>query len=256
MCSDVRTRYSEPFCEIRRQMSQMVLCGGKNTPERRLLFETSLYHLIYAIVSGFPPEKIKQAAFNMNRKKLHAIDDMIRYINKNFRRKITLDTLAKASGYNSNYVSQLFRSYMGITFYDYLTRVRLREATRDLSQSGKKIVDIALEHGFSDLKAFNIAFGKTFQKSPTEYRRQLDMENCKYDLNFKKEFISVDDPLVNSRLEEYSMYRDQQEVTSQQLSAGLREIGSRTREMSEALRNMYLELSGISNRAEQALKKQ
>lgn len=255
VCSDAHTRYSEPFCEIRRQMSQMVLSSGKVAPETRLLFEMSLYHLIYTIVSCFPPEKIKRAAFNMNRKKLHAIDDMIRYINKNFCRKITLDTLAKASGYNSSYVSQLFRSYMGITFYDYLTRVRLREATRDLSQSDKKIVDIALEHGFSDLKAFNIAFGKTFQKSPTEYRKQLDMESCKYDLTFKKEFVAVDDALVNSRISEYCSIQRQEKESESSLPDELKEIGSRTREMSDILRSAYLELSGITDRVEAALKK-
>lgn len=201
--TDNGNREDASFKLIRKNLSEMLLCAGKAEPENKLLFESSFYSLMHTIIALFPPREIQSAHFRINQKKLDVIEKMSRYIDKNYRKKISLDTLAKESGYNPSYVSQLFKSYLGINFYDYLTRIRLREATRALSQSEKKILDIALDNGFSDLKSFNSLFKETFQKSPTEYRRQLNTEHSKHDILFKKEFISTEDSLVNHKLAEY-----------------------------------------------------
>lgn len=198
--STKETRNNKPFKLIRTYLSQMILCCNKEASEQKLLFESSFYSLMHTISLNFPPKEIHSATFMINQKKLTAIDKMVKYIDKNYKKKITLDKLTKESGYNSSYVSQLFKSYLGINFYDYLTRIRLREATRELSRSENKILDIALENGFPDIKAFNSTFKDNFGKSPTEYRRQLNSENRKNDINFKKHFAPIDDETVNNKL--------------------------------------------------------
>jgi AraC-like DNA-binding protein/quercetin dioxygenase-like cupin family protein len=202
------TRNNKPFVLIRAYLSELMLYCNKKDPEQKLLFESSFYSLVHTVVSHFPPEEIKSAAFMLNQKKFNAIDKMTKYISKNYKKKITLDKLAKESGYNRSYVSQVFKSYLGINFYDYLTRVRLKEATRELSQTDGKILDIALENGFPDMKAFNSTFKENFGKSPTEYRRQLNTENRKHDFNFKKEFVPINDQSVNDKLLGYMSYKD------------------------------------------------
>jgi AraC-like DNA-binding protein/quercetin dioxygenase-like cupin family protein len=198
------TRNEKPFVLIREYLSKMIICCNKNDAEQKLLFESSFYSLLHTIILHFSPKEIQSATFMTNQKKFDAISRMIKYINKNYKKKITLDKLAKESGYNSSYVSQLFKSYLGINFYDYLTRIRLREATLELSQSENKILEIALENGFPDIKAFNSAFKENFGKSPTEYRKQLNSENRKNDINFKKQFILADDEEVNNKLITYT----------------------------------------------------
>lgn len=112
----------------------MILYFNKEKSENKLLFDSAFYSLLRTIVSYFPPTKIKSKSFIKNEKNLNAINKMIKYIDKNYKKKITLENLAKESGYNSNYVSQFFKMNLGINFYDYLTRIRLREATRQLNQ--------------------------------------------------------------------------------------------------------------------------
>lgn len=241
------TKNNESFMLIREYLSKMILCSNKNNPEQKLLFESLFYSLLHIIISNFPPKEIKSAAFKVNQKNLDAMNKMIKYINKNFKRKITLEKLAKESGYNSSYVSQLFKSCLGINFYEYLTRVRLREATRELSQSEDKISEIALEYGFPDVKAFGTTFKENFGKSPTEYRRQLNNENRKNDIDFKKEFISVQDEAVNNKLLKYvsnrniNLHEDNQKrnVFSSnnmtQLTEFMKETSNRLKELSEEL---------------------
>jgi AraC-like DNA-binding protein len=202
------TRNNKAFVLIRAYLSELMLCCNKKQPEQKMLFESSFYSLLHTVISNFPPKEIQSAAFMLNQKKFNAIDKMIKYINKNYKKKITLDKLAKESGYNSSYVSQVFKSYLGIDFYDYLTRVRLREATCELSRTDNKILDIALENGFPDMKAFNSTFKENFGKSPKEYRSQLNSENRKNDINFKREFIPVDDEAINNKLQDYILRKD------------------------------------------------
>ena len=57
-----------------------------------------------------------------------------------------------------------FKNQVGINFYDYLTRIRVREATLELCSTDNTVLDVAHSHGFPDVKAFNTAFRKTFGK--------------------------------------------------------------------------------------------
>lgn len=234
------TRNREPFRIIRKDLARMLKCANQTAPEYRLMFESSFYELLQTIIAYFPPNEIQSAAFKINQKKLKTIDKMCHYIDKNYQKKISLDTLAKESSYNKSYISQLFKSYLGINFYDYLTRVRLKEATRALSQSQKKILDVALDNGFSDLKAFNSVFKETFQKSPTEYRRQLNEDNCRHDTLFKKEFISVEDSLVNEKLTSY-------ESGSLLSRSDCNSTSERTLEIDRIAKNLSTTLNRLSN---------
>ena len=194
------------FGRLRRDLAQMMIRAEDGAPEGRLLFELALHDLLYTMVSEFPPVRLQSAAYKASHKLMASVSYMIKYINKNYHKKLSLDILARESGYNAGYVSQLFKNYVGINFYDYLTRIRLREATRALSQSDKTILEIALDHGFSDLKSFNSNFKENFKKSPTEYRKLLNTENRGNDLFFKQKFLEAGDPLVSEKLHEYQKY--------------------------------------------------
>ena len=206
ICSAGAPQKQDIFGRIRRDLAWMMLEAEREAPQSRLLFELAFFDLLYTMVSEFPPERMQSAAFKANQKQMDSVNKMIKYINKNYYKKLSLDTLARESEYNEGYVSQLFKNYVGINFYDYLTRIRLREATRALSQSDKTILEIALDHGFSDLKSFNSNFKENFKKSPTEYRKLLNTENRGNDLFFKQKFLEAGDPLVSKKLHEYLKY--------------------------------------------------
>lgn len=191
-CSNNKSRDEKPFRLIRSYLSEMILCSNKETIGQRLHFESTYYALLYTIVSYFQPKEIPATVYLHNEDRIDAISKMLRYIDKNYMQKITLNDLSQLSQYDRNYISQLFKAQLGINFHDYLTRIRLRNATLEL-KTDKNISDIALDNGFSDVKAFNRAFKSNFQKTPTEYRMQLNDNIIEIDTRFKKEFIPFDD---------------------------------------------------------------
>ncbi|MFR6092240.1 MAG: helix-turn-helix domain-containing protein [Faecalibacterium prausnitzii] len=100
------------------------------------------------------------------------VQQMIQYIEKHYQEKVMLNSLAEQMGYNPSYLSQLFRDNVGVNFYDYVTRKRLRSQYLPCSRP-TKILDIAADSGFQDIKAFNTKFKEVFGRTPSEYRRSL-----------------------------------------------------------------------------------
>ena len=51
-------------------------------------------------------------------------------------KRLELEDIAKIGGYNVAYTSQFFKRQMGISFVDYVLRLRLRDATTQLTSYG------------------------------------------------------------------------------------------------------------------------
>ena len=109
---------------------------------------------------------------------MSTFDKMIAYIDENYQQKIELEDIAKIGGYNVNYTSQFFKRQLGVSFLEYVLRLRLREATVRLVNSNDGVAHIASSCGFADIKAFNVAFKKHFHTTPSEYRKHDWAAGC------------------------------------------------------------------------------
>jgi AraC-like DNA-binding protein len=131
------------------------------------------------------------------------MEKILAYVEENYQEKITLQDLSHLCQYNPSYLSVYFKNHVGVNFYDYLTRIRVREATFELCSTNNTVLDVANRHGFPDVKAFNIAFRKTFGKAPMEYRQQILEEDRGKELMEKRTFLPVTDETVNRKLAQY-----------------------------------------------------
>ncbi len=73
---------------------------------------------------------------------------------------------------NENYFSRLFKKELGISFIDYVSKVRLGNAKELLKNSNAKIKDISSMVGFSDSHYFGIWFKDNTGVTPSQYRKQ------------------------------------------------------------------------------------
>ncbi|PMC34749.1 AraC family transcriptional regulator [Bacillus sp. UMB0899] len=180
----------EPFKKIRRLAVEMIQYMGGNTPTEKLWCESLLHELTANLVKYFPPEEISSTEMASNKRKNDAVNEIIHYIDKNYKNKISLEELSNVFGYNKSYISQIVKLNLGINFYEYLTRIRLREATYALANLEEKISDIALSYGFSEVKSFNTAFRNSFGKTPSEYRKQLSIKKDSQSLVNEKRYLT------------------------------------------------------------------
>jgi len=99
------------------------------------------------------------------------VENAVSYIDENFSRDIKLKEVADTIGYSRSRFSYLFKSVMGQTFIEYLTKVRMEKAADLLLNSNKSITDIACSVGFNTISNFNKAFKAHMGKSPRSYRK-------------------------------------------------------------------------------------
>jgi two-component system response regulator YesN len=97
-------------------------------------------------------------------------ESILRFVQAHFNENLSLQILANRFFMNPNYISQLFIKYMGLSYTDYLTRLRIEQARHLLHTSGESIHSIGLRVGFNDSYYFSKIFKKITGKTPRDYR--------------------------------------------------------------------------------------
>ena len=207
--SNQDNRYNSFFASLRHHAATMMLLmmNGESSANQ-LWLENHYLALASDIYSEIDAVKSIRGNTKPADMTVATFDKMIAYIDKNYQQKIELEDIAKIGGYNVNYTSQFFKRQLGVSFLEYLLRLRLREATVRLANSEVGVAHIASSCGFADIKAFNVAFKKHFHTTPSEYRKQAKEMGRKTKLHDWKEIISTQEKDIIDILQTYLPYQD------------------------------------------------
>lgn len=91
------------------------------------------------------------------------------YLNQNFRKKITLDTLSDKFGYSKSYLSRFFKKNFGICLNRYINILKLRHYLLLMQEKKHTNTYCAFESGFDSMGTFYRVFKQEFNSSPGEY---------------------------------------------------------------------------------------
>ncbi|HLW34764.1 MAG TPA: helix-turn-helix domain-containing protein [Chthoniobacterales bacterium] len=95
------------------------------------------------------------------------------FIAQNRTEMISLGAVAKAAGASVFHFCKIFRKATGLTFTDYVARLRLEDARTRLANPNLRVSQIAYDVGFQSLTQFNRVFKRVIGESPTKYRTHL-----------------------------------------------------------------------------------
>ena len=84
--------------------------------------------------------------------------------------QVSLPALARQVGMSKYRLSHRFREVLGVTFRDYLLRVRLERAKALLAAGHVSITEVAQNVGFGDLPRFDRVFKRYTGVTPSVYR--------------------------------------------------------------------------------------
>ena len=97
-----------------------------------------------------------------------------KYIYANYQdRNLDLGQVARAVGCNSSYISRIMKQELGISFKDFLTRLRISQAVRLMGDRELSINQIAEKVGYSNQHYFSAAFKNCQGMSPSEFRKNM-----------------------------------------------------------------------------------
>ena len=100
-----------------------------------------------------------------------AVQRMQDYIEKNQTEEISLSDLARASLFSPWYSYRLFRDCLGLTLTEYIRKYRLTQAAKQLRSGGVKVIDAAMDAGFTNVDTFTRAFYREFGLNPSDYMK-------------------------------------------------------------------------------------
>jgi AraC-like DNA-binding protein len=95
------------------------------------------------------------------------------YIEKHKMEALSLAAVANAAGASVFHFCKVFHKSTGLTFTDYVARVRLEDARTQLLNPNRRISEVAYDVGFQSLTQFNRSFKRVFGQSPTDFRVRL-----------------------------------------------------------------------------------
>ena len=101
------------------------------------------------------------------------ITGIIRYLQEHLDKEIRLNILANEFHLSSQYISQLFKSEIGVNFLAYLTSIRMERAKKLLLATSLSIGEISEKCGYADYRVFTKAFKKEEGSTPSQYRRNF-----------------------------------------------------------------------------------
>lgn len=95
---------------------------------------------------------------------------ILHYVNENYCKDISIQSISQKFFINPNYLSQLFKKEMHMTFTDYLTKMRIYYACNLLKTTRLSLTEIAEKAGYDEYHYFARVFKKMTGKTLTEFR--------------------------------------------------------------------------------------
>jgi len=95
------------------------------------------------------------------------------YVQDHYHRSdLSIQDIARFLEMSPSYLSKTFKSEIGDTFTDYLTKLRMNKALQLLTDTNLKVYEIAQAIGYNDQTHFSKAFKKQYGVSPSDFRHQ------------------------------------------------------------------------------------
>lgn len=113
-------------------------------------------------------EKIMEPKINQT----DFIEKSLQYIHNNFKQKISLQVVSSYVFMNPQYFSRIFKKEVGVTYIDYVNKLKIEYACKLLATTSYPAYRISSECGFSDPSYFNRVFVQQMQMTPKAYSKQ------------------------------------------------------------------------------------
>ncbi len=158
---DENTQWQKTVLEILAKMVEY-----KDSFSAPLLIQ-SLFNQIWLLIIENAVDMKQRKVTDRN---LSVLKDMILYIQKKYRNKITLCDIAKSGNVSKSTCLVIFKKYLHDTPANYLIEYRLKKAAELLKKTNMSVSEISFEVGFHGASYFAEAFKKNYGCTPSEYK--------------------------------------------------------------------------------------
>ena len=145
----------------------------KKQPYYRDIVTSAIREFWFLLKRNLPREEQAKDASRRSRM-LEDFQELLDYIDKHYADELTLEHAASKMHFSPSHFSKTFKKMMGMNYVTYINMVRIEQAIQLLSTNQYRMIDIALECGFSNIRSFNRTFKEITGYTPTEFSSQVD----------------------------------------------------------------------------------
>ena len=140
---------------------------------KELNYQTVCQNLLEVLIIKMMRHTSYSLSIASSKKTNKECGEVKRYIDANYIRSITLDTLAGITHMNKYYLVHAFGNFTGLSPINYLIARRIDESKTLLQSTDYSISQISEIIGFSSPSYFSQAFKKSINLSPNDYRKKV-----------------------------------------------------------------------------------
>lgn len=173
--TEVKLFLTDLYLQIKEKMNYTYSTSNIPFPSNTAIIEligkkNYLYEIILFFSEQF--EMIMNSTGNPSRDTV--LDDILYYIDHNYKTNIKLETIAPLFGYNSAYLGKIFTKTTGESFNSYVDHMRIEHSKELLVENKLKVYEVAEQVGYKNVDYFHKKFKKYVGMSPAEYRKNLE----------------------------------------------------------------------------------
>jgi AraC-like DNA-binding protein len=105
---------------------------------------------------------------NLNEYLIGVVEVLIVKIEKDLNGEMSVSQLSACSGYSEGHLRRVFKKATGTSMMKHMRINKLNHAAMELS-SGRKVIDVALNYGYSSQQSFCRAFKEVFGVTPSKF---------------------------------------------------------------------------------------
>lgn len=152
--------------ELARNMLEEYL---EKKPFFEMVIKAQLISLAAHLLRAGGLSRMDERARLSQKKQIDQLNLILNHIQDQFTGDLRMEQVARLFHMNPSYFSTYISKNLGISFTEYVTRLRIHEAVRLLKDGGRNSTEIAYASGFSSTSSFYAAFRRITGTTPGSY---------------------------------------------------------------------------------------
>ena len=173
---------THPVFSLKEREQEFIKCCSdifmeqeNDSPGCELMLKIQVMRLIVLFLKSTHPglraDNSPAVSFDSNDKSV-IVSTLVSFLNENYMRPVSLETISKSIYLSPTYVSKVFKEETGETPINYMIKLRLSKAREMLLEGGHSIKEVARSVGYEDVYYFSKLFKKYNHISPSGVRKQ------------------------------------------------------------------------------------
>ncbi|MBO0446353.1 helix-turn-helix transcriptional regulator [Enterococcus ureilyticus] len=164
--------------DIKQLLQQLFEEYEKNNQGKKYALFSLLFQLITTFYRRLPQTQLEvkkgaKASTIKYKENLELLDRIFSYVENHYEESLTLEEVAKYSGFSSYYFTRFFKANTGMTFMRFLTEYRINQAKFILANEKVPMIEVAEKSGFASVKTFHHVFKEQVGVSPLKYQKTI-----------------------------------------------------------------------------------